>query len=1272
MKIKSPLTSITLALLALSTLNSPLSTVCAQGTAFTYQGRLNNGGVPANGLYDFRFKLASDPLANNYVGDPAYTNAIPVTNGLFAAPVDFGAGIFTGSNFWLEVDVRTNNPANTLAYTMLTPLQALTPTPYAIFANSASNVSGTVSAAQLGGSIANGNLPANPVFSGTVSANSFSGNGANLTALNADNLTSGMVPLAQLSGITSNQLNAATWQLATNLNGGNAALASNVVSGIAITNAFITNSIFAGNGGGLTNLNAAQLTSIGNTNVGASDNFFVGPSGNMTTSGSDNTANGYNALDFNTSGDNNTANGYWALVSNTTGDANTASGYAALFANTNGGGNTADGVVALFANATGFFNTAEGYGALESNTSGSNNIALGFLAGANISTGSSNIDIGNQGLFTDTNLIRIGSGQTTTYIAGVINGNGGGLTDLTAANLTGTIPTAQLSGIYSGAVTLNNPGNSFAGNGAGVTNVNATALNGLNATAFWQLGGNNVAAGQFLGSTNNQPVEIWANGQRAFRLEPVGASAALGNGILTGAPNVIGGSPVNFVSSGVVGAVIGGGGATNYGGSSYTNSVSSDFGTVGGGGANTADGLGATVGGGYDNTANGYNFGYATVSGGYGNNATNDYATAGGGFDNTASGEVAVVGGGYDNTAGGTAATVGGGYDNTASGAAAFIGGGGFASGVPSGNTASGPASVIGGGLGNIASGAASVIGGGLGNTNTGNYATIPGGYLNTASGFYSFAAGTRAQATNQGAFVWADSQNAPFSSTNNDSFNVRARGGVVFVTSGAGMTLDGQPVFTGSNGGGLTNLNVSAAQLTGGANNNIFVGQPGNSTASGFANLAFGDGALQANTSGSDNSAFGVVALQANTSGSYNTAFGDGALVKNTSGSENTANGVDALAYNRSGNNNTAVGYAALYNLGINNTAGGTNNIALGYLAGFAFDANESNNIDIGNAGNVGENNIIRIGTPGIQTNTVIAGVINGNGSGLTSLNAAQLSGPVPSSSLTSVPADSLTGAGTLPAAVLPANVALLGVNQSFTGSNNFTSPLTVTNSGAVDSLMVYGTRTNGWPQPVALFENVSTVTNSSPALRLLVDGAAVDGALSCSVQVAANTPNSIIAQFGNSGAFVVTITNNGSIYTASNVYSAGNVYANGVELTSDRNAKENFTAMDGKTVLAKVAVLPVTEWNYKNDGVDKKHLGPMAQDFYAAFQLNGGDDKHISVVDEGGVALAAIQGLNQKLQEQLNRQDAENARLKQQNDSLAERLNELETTVKSLVEKK
>jgi hypothetical protein len=153
-----------------------------------------------------------------------------------------------------------------------------------------------------------------------------------------------------------------------------------------------------------------------------------------------------------------------------------------------------------------------------------------------------------------------------------------------------------------------------------------------------------------------------------------------------------------------------------------------------------------------------------------------------------------------------------------------------------------------------------------------------------------------------------------------------------------------------------------------------------------------------------------------------------------------------------------------------------------------------------------------------------------------------------------------------------------------------------------------------------------------------------------------------------GNSGGGtqLMELDNSGNLITK------GTVTANGVLLTSDRNAKENFASVDSQAVLAKVASLPVTEWNYKTDSKGVQHIGPMAQDFQAAFGLDGTDDKHISVVDEGGVALAAIQGLNQKLQEELNRQDAKNAKLKQQNDSLAQRLNELEAAVKQLAAQK
>jgi hypothetical protein len=106
----------------------------------------------------------------------------------------------------------------------------------------------------------------------------------------------------------------------------------------------------------------------------------------------------------------------------------------------------------------------------------------------------------------------------------------------------------------------------------------------------------------------------------------------------------------------------------------------------------------------------------------------------------------------------------------------------------------------------------------------------------------------------------------------------------------------------------------------------------------------------------------------------------------------------------------------------------------------------------------------------------------------------------------------------------------------------------------------------------------------------------------------------------------------------------------------TSDRNAKEDFAPVNSQEVLARVAAMPITKWVYKTD-TDTKHIGPMAQDFYAAFAV-GPDDKHITTVDEGGVALAAIQGLNQKV-------EAKDAKLQQQSAEIAElkaRLEKLE----------
>jgi hypothetical protein len=113
-----------------------------------------------------------------------------------------------------------------------------------------------------------------------------------------------------------------------------------------------------------------------------------------------------------------------------------------------------------------------------------------------------------------------------------------------------------------------------------------------------------------------------------------------------------------------------------------------------------------------------------------------------------------------------------------------------------------------------------------------------------------------------------------------------------------------------------------------------------------------------------------------------------------------------------------------------------------------------------------------------------------------------------------------------------------------------------------------------------------------------------------------------------------------------------ARNVFVNG----SDRNAKENFEPINARDILEKVAALPVTSWNYK-ESPGARHIGPVAQDFHAAFGLNGDDDKHISTLDESGVALAAIKGLHEIVQQQ----EAEIQTLKQDMQKLREMVDQL-----------
>jgi len=126
------------------------------------------------------------------------------------------------------------------------------------------------------------------------------------------------------------------------------------------------------------------------------------------------------------------------------------------------------------------------------------------------------------------------------------------------------------------------------------------------------------------------------------------------------------------------------------------------------------------------------------------------------------------------------------------------------------------------------------------------------------------------------------------------------------------------------------------------------------------------------------------------------------------------------------------------------------------------------------------------------------------------------------------------------------------------------------------------------------------------------------------------------------NGARFVTEIDGTGAT-TWSCVTTAGNSWA----CASDRNLKHSLVELDGKAVLAKLAAVPIYQWQPKGKNAHLRHYGPMAQDFYAAFEL-GEDDKMIGMQDADGVALAAIRGVNQKVDEQLRARDEEIAALR------------------------
>ncbi|HNQ88869.1 MAG TPA: hypothetical protein PKM73_09665 [Verrucomicrobiota bacterium] len=110
----------------------PWARGAALGTAFTYQGRLDDAGQPATGMYDLRFALYDAETAGHVIGQPLTNTAVAVAEGLFLTVVDFGPGAFDGQARWLSIGVRTNG--STADFTLLAPRQPVQPAPYALHA----------------------------------------------------------------------------------------------------------------------------------------------------------------------------------------------------------------------------------------------------------------------------------------------------------------------------------------------------------------------------------------------------------------------------------------------------------------------------------------------------------------------------------------------------------------------------------------------------------------------------------------------------------------------------------------------------------------------------------------------------------------------------------------------------------------------------------------------------------------------------------------------------------------------------------------------------------------------------------------------------------------------------------------------------------------------------------------------------------------------------------------------------------------------------------
>ena len=494
----------------------------AQGTAFTYQGRLQDGGTNANGSYDFQFTLWDALNGGTQQPQAAPVTVtksnVVVTNGVFTTQLDFGAAAFSGADRFLETSVRLSGATS---FTLLSPRQPITSTPYAVRSASSNNadVAATATnAAQLGGIVANQYVittdsrltdPRAPIAGSSNYIQNTTTQQASSTFNVSGNGTAGGTLSANAVNATQ-QYNLKSLRAFSISGGSNQFQNSNTFVGVEAgtsTNPSPTSS--------LGNFNSFLGTSAGHQNTGGGENSFFGAyTGFANTTGQGNSFFGDFAGNSNTTGANNAFFGSGAGFSNTTASLNSFFGQQSGNSNTTGTYNSFFGQATGIANISGGLNSFFGTNAGTGNTTGSLNSFFGALSG-NGSNGSQNSFFGSSSGFSNS------TGNDNSYFGYWTGHNTSGNGNSFVGSLAGGSTTSgnynSFFGFSAGGGNLTGTSNTLLGDNANVGASNLSNATAIGSHAF--VSANNSLV---LGSVNG------VNGATASTNVAIGTTSPIG------------------------------------------------------------------------------------------------------------------------------------------------------------------------------------------------------------------------------------------------------------------------------------------------------------------------------------------------------------------------------------------------------------------------------------------------------------------------------------------------------------------------------------------------------------------------------------------------------------------------------------------------------------------------------------------------------------------------------------------------------------------------